>query len=124
MVPPSRVARGSLLIGDQPPRHDAGPCRFFGYVAEGFLHPGREATVPIGFVADADTTGLVAWFCRDVQNNVHLRGYDGSYRVIPAKDYLERKGPNNIADYFSLVYPDVPVPKRNAERKRAMPRAG
>jgi hypothetical protein len=53
-----------------------------------------------------------AWLCRDVQNNLHVYGYDGGYRRIPAKEYLSAESLKLDAS-FAMLYPDIPMPSRN-----------
>lgn len=90
-----------------------GPARYFGLVGNGFQQPGSEETVMVGRVPSRSGEAHLVWICRDVENNMHVRGYDGSYRRISAKDYLDREHPSNLTDYFALVYPDIPMPQRN-----------
>jgi hypothetical protein len=120
-VTPDNVA--SIHFANGGPGLAVGLCYFgvleegfkFGeWVGTGFLAAGAEADAPLRYLAERRDTAQFVWFCRDVDNNVHLWAYDGRYERIPARKYLSGKAPGKFGDYFRRMYPDVEIPDKQA----------
>jgi hypothetical protein len=92
-----------------------GGLKYGGYVEKGFLGAGAEADAPVQYLARRGGIAQFVWFCNDVDNNVHVWAYNGSYERISAKKYLGGKAPRKFGDYFRRMYPSVEIPDKKAE---------